>query len=102
MEGAARMPFRGKEAFHDTLNIEAAGEFEQREYLIDAFEALNETKDLSRIYRDGETVGEAKQRLAARINTLAKRGISKQLSLSRGKKRKQFRKEDYWEMNPRG
>jgi tetratricopeptide (TPR) repeat protein len=102
LEGAARMPFRNEETFRDSLNIEAAREFEQREYLVDAFEALNETRDLSKLYTESETVGEAKQRLAARVNTLAKRGISKQLSLSRAKKKKQSRKEDYWEMGPRG
>jgi tetratricopeptide (TPR) repeat protein len=101
LEGASRIPFKGLKVFRDTLNIEAGREFELREYLVDAFDALKDVSDITRMYTNEENVGVAKQRLAARINTMAKSGISKPLSLSKGVK-KQFRKEDFWELGRDG
>ena len=101
LEGAPRIPFKGLKVFRDTLNIDAGREFELREYLADAFDALKDVSDISRMYTSEETVGVAKQRLAARINTMMKSGITKPLSLSKGVK-KRFRKEDFWELGRGG
>ncbi len=101
MEAPLSFPYGKDQRLLDTLRIEAAREYERREFLLDAMDNLKETDDQFRLYADNETVEVAWCRLFRRVESFRVSGIQKPLRLLSQKRRRSMRAE-YWEVNPGG
>jgi tetratricopeptide (TPR) repeat protein len=101
METAYHFTYSKAPELLDGFRIEIAREYEAREYLIDALEALQGVSDPWRIYNGCENVDTARQRIECRIATMRAEGIKNPLRfLKQGSP--DSRREDFWEIKAVG
>ena len=101
MESSYHLAYKQAPELLDGFRIEAAREYEAREYLVNALQALQGVTDPSRIYDECENVDTARQRIERRIATIRVEGIKNPLRFDKQANPVSCR-EDFWEIKTVG